>query len=124
MLYGQDCLNKALQSVLEDGKSIRGAAKLHNVPYTTLNDRVNGRIGLEATRPGPKPLMTSLEEKTLVDHINHMASVGPGYSRQDVMTLVADFLASVGKRDPGKVMSDSWFYNFLSRWPELKIAKT
>ena len=69
MLYDADHLTFALQAVLEEGHSIRGAAKLYNVPYTTLCDHVKGRVPTDSTKPGPSPILSQMEERKLVDHI-------------------------------------------------------
>ena len=123
MLYDADHLTFALQAVLEEGHSIRGAAKLYNVPYTTLCDRVKGRVPIDSTKPGPSPILNQTEEKKLVDHIMHMSSIGYGYTRADVMNIAGEYLSSMNRREPSKAMSDKWFYNFLKRWPELSVKK-
>ena len=123
MLYDADHMTFALQAVLEEGHSIRGAAKLYNVPYTTLCDRVRGRVPIDSTKPGPSPILSQMEEKKLVDHIMYMSSIGYGYSRADVMNIAGEYLSSMNRHEPSKPMSDKWFYNFLKRWPELSVIK-
>ena len=123
MLYHADHLTFALQAVLEEGHSIRGAAKLYNVPYTTLCDRVKGRVPIHSTKPGPSPILNQTEEKKLVDHTMYMSSIGYGYTRADVMNIAGEYLSSMNRREPSKAMSDKWFYNFLKRWPELSVKK-
>ena len=123
MLYDADHLTFALQAVLEEGHSIRGAAKLYNIPYTTLCDRVKGRVPINSTNPGPSPILNQVEEKKLVEHIIYMSSIGYGYSRADVMNIAGEYLSSVNRRKPSKAMSGKWFYNFLKRWPEPSVLK-
>ena len=123
MLYDPDCLSQALVAVLEDGQSIRGAARLYGVPSATLSDRVHGRVSIDCTKPGPSPTLSNIEEASLCEHVKCMSSIGYRYSRSEVMSLASEYLVSMGRREPGKPMSDRWFYNFLKRWPELKLVK-
>ena len=123
MLYDADHLTFALQAVLEEGHSIRGAAILYNVPYTTLCDRVRGRVPIDSTKPGPSPILSQTEEKKLVDHIMYVSSIGYGYTRADVMNIAGEYLSSMNWHEPSKAMSDKWLYNFLKRWPELSVKK-
>ena len=123
MLYDPDSLSQALVAVLEDGQTIRGAARLYGVPSTTLSDRVHGRVSIDCTKPGPSPTLSNFEEASLCEHVKYMSSIGYGYSRSEVMSLASEYLVSMGRREPGKPMSDKWFYNFLKRWPELKLVK-
>ena len=59
----------ALQAIKPRGNlSIRGAAKVYNVPYATLRDRRDGKPAREDIIPNSRKL-TELEEETLVQHI-------------------------------------------------------
>lgn len=57
---------KAAMKAVEDKKmTIRGAAKRFNVPYSTLKDRVRGRVR-HGTKPGVKTVLSPEEEEELV----------------------------------------------------------
>ena len=58
-------MQDALVSVKEKKMTIRGAAKKYNVPYSTLKDRVKGRV-LHGTKPGVKTALSPEEEEELV----------------------------------------------------------
>lgn len=55
----------AAMKAVEEGQSINSAAHDHGVPKTTLKDRVSGRVA-QGSKAGPKPYLTSAEEKELV----------------------------------------------------------
>ncbi|VDI00073.1 Hypothetical predicted protein [Mytilus galloprovincialis] len=60
----------------------------------------------------------------MVDHIAHMASIGYGYSRIDVIYLATDLAVFMGKRKPQEdILSNKWYYSFMKRWPNLTISK-
>lgn len=52
---------------------------------TALRDRVKGQVNPETTQSGPSPIFSKEEECHLVDNIKDMASLGYGYTRQDVI---------------------------------------
>jgi len=64
-----DVLNNRLKST--------AAAVKHGVPRSTLNDRLSGRV-IHDTKPGPKPYLTTAEEKELAEQLIEAASLGYG----------------------------------------------
>ena len=55
----------AMKAVEEKKYTIRGAAKKYGVPYSTLKDRVHGRVR-HGTKPGVKTVLSPEEEEELV----------------------------------------------------------
>ena len=91
------------------------AAKLYNVPRTTLVDRMKGRVAKPEKRNGRHQL-TLAEEETLVQHILDLDSRGFP-PRFDYVRDMANLLrATRRKGHVGKL----WQYNFVQRRPELK----
>ena len=76
MKWSADAMANAMKAV-EDGSSIASAAKSHNVPRTTLQDRMLGKV-VHGTKPGAKPYLNTEEEKELSKVIVESASVGYG----------------------------------------------
>ena len=90
---------------------------------STLRDRTRGNITLD-TKLGVETLFTESEEKLLVDHLKYMASIGYGYNKSGVQYMARDYAISLNKSVKSKdSLSNSWFYDFLKRWPDLKIVK-
>ena len=59
---------EAMKYVLEKKSTIRGAAKKYRVPYSTLKDRIHGRVQ-HGTKPGVKTVLSPEEEEELVKYI-------------------------------------------------------
>ena len=59
---------EALKAVQEMKMTIRGAAKKFAVPYSTLKDRVHGRVR-HGTKPGVKTALSPEEEEELVRYV-------------------------------------------------------
>ncbi|CAC5359189.1 unnamed protein product [Mytilus coruscus] len=72
----------------------------------------------------PITCLMRVQKKKMVDHIAHMASIGYGYSRIDVIYLATDLAMFMGKRKPQEdILSNKWYYSFMKRWPNLTISK-
>ena len=74
-------MRDALKAVVEDGKSVSGAAKRFNVPRRTLDDRVKGRVR-HGSRPGPKTALSKEEEDALCSYLIYMAERGSSTPRK------------------------------------------
>ena len=79
-------------SDIKDGRvaSLRAAAKLYNIPYSTLHTRAGGRISRGDTRPNGHKL-TQLEEDSLVEWILSMDSRGAA-PRPEMVREMANIL--------------------------------
>ena len=82
----------ALDAVLTKQLPANKAAKLYGVPPSTLKDRLSGRV-VHGVKPGPRPYLTTKEEKELTDHLVS-AKVGYGKTRRDVMNMVETYVNS------------------------------
>ncbi|XP_046547260.1 MFS-type transporter clz9-like [Haliotis rubra] len=116
-------MTKAYLSVVEDGASVRGAAGKYGIPEATLRDRVRGYVNPEVVKSGIPPLLNQEEELHLVEHLKVMAASGYGYSRAEVVDMASTYAVALGKRDEDHHLTLMWFYNFMKRWPELKVCK-
>jgi hypothetical protein len=108
---------------VEKGIPVQRAALTHGVPITTLKDRIKGRVNVDAVKSGPSPLFSQEQEALLSQHINTMAELGYGYSRVETINLASDYAIHLGLRQREKPFSLKWLYNFLQRWPDLKVRK-
>ena len=72
---------EAVKSIEDDGKGLRKATCIYNVPVETLQRQVVCITSLDA-KPGWDTVLTSEEERRLAQYIIDM---GFGLSRQDVM---------------------------------------
>lgn len=106
-------------------KSIKNAAKMFNIPYSTLHDRLRFAAGFENVRLGTKPILTSLEEQELVTWITTCNMRGLPVDRQ-LIRLGAKLLLDLNHRNtkfinnlPGK----NWLFVFIKKHPNLTLCK-
>jgi hypothetical protein len=53
-----------------------------------------------------------------------MAYIGYGYNKSGIQFMARNFAVSLGKiLKSQEVLSNSWFYGFMSRWPNLNLVK-
>ena len=53
----------AMEDVKSGNSSLSPAAKVHNVPRSTLHDHISGRV-LHGYKPGPKPSLVAPDHYT------------------------------------------------------------
>src|SRR5450432_95818 len=95
--------------------SRRKAAKIYNIPETTLRDRMNGRTTLSERRPAVQKL-TEMEEETIVQYIFDQDSRGFSPWLTDVEDM-ANYLLDARR---AKHVRKLWAHRFVARRPELK----
>jgi hypothetical protein len=98
-----------------DRLSRRAAAKLYNVPETTLRDGMSGVGPITERRPAVQ-VLTALEEEAVVQYILDFDARGFPPSLEDVRVMSDRILASLGTRRVGK----QWPYRFVRRREELR----
>ena len=98
-----------------DGLSRRAAAKLYNVPETTLRDRMSGATPITNRRPVAQ-VLTALEKEAVVQYILDLDARGFSPSLEDVRVMADRILASRGTRRVGK----QWPHRFIPRREALR----
>ncbi len=99
----------AIEAIQSSHKlSRRAAAKLYNVPESTLRARMNGVTPKADSRPVSQSL-TEIEEDVVVQYILDLDSRGFPPLIGDVEAMVNSILASRGARRVGK----QWPYRFI-----------
>ena len=107
----------AMKTVIEGGMSVRQAAELHQVPKSTLGDRVSGRV-LPGARSGPRTYLSSEEEEELVIFLSRVAQIGHGRTRREVIAIVERILSSRGNT---RTVTPGWWNSFTRRHPNLAL---
>ena len=115
-------MKRAYDMWKEDGVSVRRAAQLCGVPMQTLRHRTLGRCDPNRYKSGPNPLMNSTEEAAFVAHVKQVAACGHGYTRKEIAELVGETAFFMKTKDTSTPVNDKWVFNFLKRWPDLKIT--
>ena len=125
--YDRSKLAEAVEMVKGGEMSLRRASEVYFVPYSTLRDRVTGRIDVEA-RPGVDTVLTLEEEIRLKDYVIACSELGVGKSRDQVRELAYMIIY----RDPtrshhaerwlkNKAAGKDWYYGFMARHSELSL---
>ena len=121
--YTQESLLKAFNAVKNERISARKSSKIFQVPLTTLRDRLDDRITFERISSGPVSFLGKHVEQELVEHIHHLAKIGYGYTRLQIIELASQYAHSCKKLPKHKSLSQQWFNGFIKRWPDLKNIK-
>jgi hypothetical protein len=122
MAYDRGNLLRAFEAT-QKGMSVYRASREYSVPESTLRDRTRGLVPVDVA-VGFKPIFTPEEEEKLVEHISYMARIGYGYNVSQIKYMARDYALHLGKPvKSSERLSDCWFYQFIKRWPNLKIAK-
>lgn len=123
--YTDDQLKSALKEIRENGMKIREASRISDVPKTTIQDYLRGRIPKVARRTGPEPLLTvSVEEKIATWTLN-LAKCGFPIKKDDLLSTVEMILKTTNNQKlfkngkPGQ----KWYTNFLKRHPEISLRE-
>jgi hypothetical protein len=99
-------------------KSIRAAAKLYEIPRSTLQTRACGVVSI-AERRNPNHKLTQLEEDSLVDWIISMDSRGAAPRPATVAEMANILLAARGSYPPPTV-GKNWPSTFINRREEIR----
>jgi hypothetical protein len=99
-------------------KSIRAAAKLYDLPRSTLGDRAQGVIARVDTRPNSHEL-TQLEEDSLTEWILSMDSRGAA-PRPSTVREMANILLAARGTIPPLTVGVNWASSFVNRRDELR----
>ena len=99
--------------------SRRKAAKIYNIPFSTLTGRMNGRTALPKRRPAVQKL-TELEEEVISQYILDLDL--RGFAPR--LAGVEDMANCLLETRRGKRVGKLWAYRFVRRRPELKTRFT
>jgi len=106
----------ALQAIQNDKNlSIRAAAKIYNIPATTIRHRRDGRTARRDTRPNSMNL-TESEEKAIIQYVIELATRSFPPRLRGVEEM-ANHLLCVRDAPP---VGKNWASKFVKRQPELR----
>ena len=114
-------MDKACEAVLSHKVSVRLAAEEYGVPRSTLNDKVSGKVPVQA-KSGRKAYLTDEEEDRLVEFLVGCASVGYAKSRRDVLAI-AQQVFNARNPDSDVELTKGWWDRFRKRHPEISLRQ-
>lgn len=117
--YSVENMLKAIEAV-NNGSSIKRAAKSFNVPRTTLSDKVRGKTPIDR-KMGPQSILSPAEENILEDWILHLASRRFPVTRDQLLDSVQALIKKLGKPNPftNNRPGRHWYDAFLKRHPNI-----
>lgn len=124
--WRQKDMEEALNMVRADKITIRAASRRFNVPYSSLKDRVNGRV-MHGARPGVKTVLSPEEELELVHYIRDMAHAGFLVRCQDIRERAGEILRlNYGHKSPyqNTIPGHNWLGGFMRRHPGIEFHRT
>ena len=86
-LWTEKDIRLACEAVSQRGISVRRAALEYNIPKSTLQDRLSGKV-LPGACSGPERYLSPEEEKELAQFVMHCAQVGYARTRQQILAIV------------------------------------
>ena len=78
---------QAVEAIKEGTLELNEASRSYQVPRSTLRDRITSRV-MHRKKSGPKPYLSSEEEKELVTFLKQAASIGYGKTKKEVLAMV------------------------------------
>ena len=120
--WSAQSMEQAVSSVKNEGKGLREASRLYDVPVETLRRRVNGLVEMDC-RPGPATVLLKEEEDQIYRYLLEMCDMGFGVGRETVMRIAFVIAEKTHKRHPftGETAGRAWFEGFCRRYPNLTI---
>ena len=114
-------MSEAVAVVKAGQMSLNKASQVYLMPYSTLQDRVSGRVSVTAS-PGAETVLTPQEETKLKTYLIACSELGVGKSKDQVRELAY----MVIHRDPSHShyaerwlkhtsAEKDWYYGFMSR---------
>lgn len=117
-IYTSDMLQEALSAV-QKGMCLRTASKRFGIPFSTLRNKHKGIYSKETS--GPATILSSEEEKLLVQWILDMEKRGFPFTRDMLFDSVQMLVLKTKRENPFKNNRPgrSWFEGFMRRHKEL-----
>jgi len=91
-------MEDAMAAVKNGQMTVFHAAKIYNVLKSILHDWISGKVR-HGDKPGPKPYLSSAEEKELADFLVDVVKVGYRRTRKQVRTIAGSCAQDNGRLD-------------------------
>ena len=116
-------LENALNSITNDGMTIRQASKLYGIPTSSIRDHLYGRT--TSRQKGMRPVLTPHEENKIIDYVFKMQDCGYPLTAAELRLKVATATQTrstswSARGVPGK----RWLRRFRSRHPEISSRRS
>ncbi|XP_033731184.1 LOW QUALITY PROTEIN: uncharacterized protein LOC117320803 [Pecten maximus] len=119
--YSTENMAAAINVVRSGSMSKKQASRVYQVPRTTLNDKLSGRVPENPTPPGPSPVLTKQEESVLVNYIDLMHDIGYPLTKTEFLLEVKRIMDIDGRPNPfpNNLPGKDWYSAFRKRNPSI-----
>ena len=111
--WSEQAMIDAIKAV-EDGMPVTTAAREHNVPKSSLYNRLSGNV-VHGVRPEPQPYLTHNEEMKLAEYVTECASVGHRKTRTEIIMAIAENITCTRKKLRNDKITHGWYHKFVKR---------
>ncbi|CAK9861575.1 unnamed protein product [Sphagnum jensenii] len=119
--WTSDALEKAIVAVNGGYMSMRRAARMYNIPPSSLSDHIKGKVGKR--KPGLQDVLSEEEEELLVKWAIKTQGEGHPLTIQQLKLKVAELTKTKDTTTGGHSPGASWWKLFKARHPELSIER-
>lgn len=115
--YSEEQLKGVLEQIKIGQKTIRGAARECNIPFSTIQKHLKGTRGLKSKSQGKPYALPIQDESALASGIKTLAKWGWGLTRKEILQLVQEYVNKNNIKTPfknGRPGKD-WFIGFRKR---------
>ncbi|KIH93134.1 hypothetical protein SPBR_09146 [Sporothrix brasiliensis 5110] len=116
--YTEDDVKRALLAI-ENGASVRQAAKQNKVPFSTLKSRRNGALPASDAFESHQKLSRE-QEKHLCGWIIVQGMIGRRPTHADIRAMAASIVDPTGQTES---IGKRWMSGFMRRNPSMKMAR-
>ena len=116
-------MDSAIDAVKSGQISQYRAAKMYNIPTSTLNDRITENVTKHGA--GRPCRLSDEEEREIVETCLIFGDWGYGIGKKEVLGVVGDYCKSnkIDVFPSGRVPKIEWWRGFLRRHPDLSLRK-
>lgn len=118
--FSEENIQNAENAVVNGKISKKSAAKLFNIPRSTLQFRLSESY--KKSRPGPITILTKVEENQIVEWVVESCKRGFPKRKEDILFSVKAFLDTSPRQHPfgsKNMPGNGWYRLFLKRNPIL-----
>ncbi|XP_030751325.1 uncharacterized protein LOC115878847 [Sitophilus oryzae] len=120
-------MTRAINAVKTKSMGIRKASRTYHVPYSTLQDRLKGKVNQNNKKLGRHVVLNPAQEGELCNHIIKMSKLFFGLSRLQVKKIAfqyanANNIPNNFNKDK-KICGNDWYYGILKRHPNISLRK-
>ena len=114
------------KTAIERGMSKRQAAKTHNIPFTTLRDRLKND-NMSSPQLGRKPVFNQQQESEIAEQVKFLGSLYYGLSVADLRKFVYQYAELNNIKNnfdkSSKTAGYDWVQGFMRRNPSVAVRK-